>query len=97
MMENRLWCAECCRSKEVGDANADSNNLDLLARESATTTLNYDNDKHVALIFQRKLSLLLTQISTLLLMQMMMIQHPGIRVGAQKDRQMPKRETMQCK
>jgi hypothetical protein len=47
MMENRLWCAECCRSKEVGDANADSDNLDLLARVSATATLNYDNDKHM--------------------------------------------------
>jgi len=47
MMENRLWCAECCRSEEVGDANADSDTLDLLAWVSATTTLNYDNDKHV--------------------------------------------------
>jgi hypothetical protein len=40
--ENRLWCAECCRSKEVGDANADSDNLDLLAWVSATATLNYE-------------------------------------------------------
>jgi hypothetical protein len=44
MMENRLWCAECCRSKEVGDANADSDNLDLLARVSATATLKDDDD-----------------------------------------------------
>ena len=41
-MENRLWCAECCRSKEVGDANADSDNLDLLAGVSATATFNYE-------------------------------------------------------
>ena len=47
MMKNRLWCAECCRSEEVGDANADSDTLDLFAWVSATTTLNYDNDKHV--------------------------------------------------
>ncbi len=47
MDENRLWCAECCRSEEVGDANTDPNNLDLLAWVSATATLNYDNDKHV--------------------------------------------------
>ena len=46
-MENRLWCAECCRSEEEGDANADSDNLDLLAWVSATATLNYDNDERV--------------------------------------------------
>jgi hypothetical protein len=31
MIETRLWCAECCRSKGEGDANANSFNLDLLA------------------------------------------------------------------
>ena len=47
IVENRLWCAECYRSGEVGDVDADSDNLDLLARVSATATLNYDNDKRV--------------------------------------------------
>jgi hypothetical protein len=47
MMENRMWCVECCRSEEEGDANADSDNLDLLTWESATATLNYDNDECV--------------------------------------------------
>ena len=35
MTENRLWCAECYRSKGKEDANADSFNLDLLACVSA--------------------------------------------------------------
>ena len=45
MMENRLWCAEFCRSKGEGDVNTNSVNLDLLACVPDTASLNNDNNK----------------------------------------------------
>ena len=63
-----------CGSKGEEDANANSFNLDLLACVSAAASLNNDNDERGGSAFLQKLSLLLTQISIPLLMEMMMIQ-----------------------